>query len=274
MKTAIKSVILFSLLLISSTTIFADTSKTDLVEIAKEQRILSQKVAKSYLLLAYGANLQEIKTELQTSITRFESNLDILMLKGSIHFSDIANNTIRKEAYVWYNLKVNVEKAPNTNNLNRVIELSNALLKKSHIAYTALKTEVQVYNSNTIDPNLSTLLKISEKQEILSERLCLYFVAQKINVTALNQNPKILGTLRSVVEKLDKQLIVLLETNINSKETRKIIDEALISFEDIRTNKTDFLDGKPSMNTIYKTTKNLNKLFKVLSSEYTDLASI
>jgi len=274
MITTLKNLILFSFLLISSTTIIADTGKSDLVEMAKEQRVLSQKIAKSYLLLAYGANLPEIRKELKTSISRFEGNLDVLMLKSSILFSTVANNTIRKEAYVWYNLKVNVEKVPNTNNLNRVVELANTLLKKSHLAYTALKTEVEVNTSNTIDTNLTTLLKISEKQEILSERLCLFFVAQKINVTATHQNPKILGTLRSVVEKLDKQLIVLLETNINSSETTRIIDDALISFEDIRTNKTDFLDGKPSMNTIYKTTKNLNKLFRILSSQYTDLASI
>ena len=88
------------------------------------------------------------------------------------------------------------------------------------------------------------------------------------------QNPKILGTLRSIVEKLDRKLIILLETNVNSNETRRIIDNALIAFEDIRTNKTDFLDGKPSMNTIYTTTKQLNKLFKILATEYSQLAAL
>jgi len=274
MKATFKKLIICSLLFVTTTSLFAYDVKNNLTDIAKEQRVLSQRIAKSYLLLAYGANLPEIKTELKTSINSFDNNLDILRVKAPNHFSSVANNVIKKEAIVWYNLKVNVKKTPTTENLNRVVVLANDLLKKTHLAYTALKTEIEVNTNVTIDTNLNDLLKISSKQQILSERLCLYFVAQKINIVAPKNNPKILGTLRSIVEKLDRQLIVLLETNINNTETREIIDDALVSFEDIRTNKTDFLDGKPSMNTIYNTTKKLNKLFNALTTEYADLASI
>jgi|GEM_PF-1544859 len=273
MKTVLKLIILTSLFFISTSYIYANDSKRNLVDIAKDQRILSQKIAKSYLLLAYGANMQEIRTELKTSIFLFENNLDILRVQTPNHFSKVASDIILKEALVWQDLKVNVKKAPNKDNLNRIVELANGLLRKSHLAYIAFRTELEVATNYSIDTNLDNLLKISEKQEILSQRLCLYFVAQKINITAEKHNPKILGTLRSIVEKLDRQLIVLLDTNVNSSETRRIIDNALIAFEDIRTNKTDFLDGKPSMNTIYTTTKQLNKLFKILATEYSQLAS-
>ncbi len=268
-----KHLLLTCFFLISTLFGFANTNH-DLVNIANEQRILSQRIAKSYLLLAYGANLYEIKSNLTTSISKFESNLSTLRSQVPTHFTSVAVNTINKEAIVWHNLKVNVEKEPNSSNLNRVVELANSLLKKSHLAYTALKTEATISSRNTVDTNIKDLLLLSGKQEILSERLCLYFVAQKINVISEKPNPKILGTLRYVVEKLDRQLIILLETNVNSSDTKTIIDNALISFEDIRTNKTDFLDGKPSMNTIYRTTKELNKLFKALTLEYNKLATL
>lgn len=272
MKTALKHLIL--LFLFTSISIYANDSKSNLVDIAKDQRVLSQKIAKSYLLLAYGANLAELKSELKASIFLFENNLDILRVQTPNHFSRVASEIISKEASVWYTFKANIENTPTKDNLNTVVELANGLLKKAHLAYTAMRTELQHATNYTVDTNLDKLLKISEKQEILSQRLCLYFVAQKINITSNKQNPKILGTLRSIVEKLDRQLIILLETNVNSSETVKIIDNALIAFEDIRTNKTDFLNGKPSMNTIYTTTKQLNKLFKILATEYSQLAAL
>ncbi len=273
MKATLKLIASFSFLLISATSLFANNMKSNLIDIAREQRVLSQKIAKSYLLLAYGANFYQIRSEIKTSIILFENNLNVLQTEGPNEFSPIANNIITKEAVAWYALKKNVTIKPTTKNLNEVVELSNALLKKSHLVYSAFKAEA--YNSfNSTNSGIENLLEISEKQEVASERLCLYFVAQKINVIAPVQNQKILGTLRSVMEKLDKQLIVLLKQNVNNPLTVRIINDALIAFDDIRTNKTDFLDGKPTMNTIYTTTNKLNKLFRILTSEYEELASI
>ncbi len=252
---------------------FTSTTKIDLVNIANEQRILSQKITKYYSLLVLNNNLPKTKNNLNISISKFENNLTKLLTKAPFKFTNVAIKTIHNEAATWQNLKVNVLKRPTTKNYNKVIQLTNTLLKKSYLAYIALKTEATIHNNNNINTNtnLKELLSISEKQEILSERLCLYFVAQKINVTTKNAEPLIFETLQLVVEKLDYQLITLLETNINTSKTAKIINNALVVFRDIKINKTDFLDGKPSIHTIQKTTKELNKLFKALSIQYTKL---
>jgi len=276
MKTTIKHLFFIYIFLISSIIYANNNSKNILVNIAKEQRILSQKVAKSYLLLAYGANLPEIKEELKTSVSIFEKNLALLRTETPYYFSNVANGTIAKETFTWYKLKSYIKNTPNANNLNSIIEISNRLLRRSHLAYISLKTELEFKNSFSVNANLNNLLRISQKQEILSERLCLYFVAQKINITHKKeqQNPRIQGTLRVIIEKIDTQLAMLLKTNVNSLETEKIIKDTQVVFNDIRTNKADFLKSKPSMNKIYKTSKELKQLFKILTSKYTELASI
>lgn len=274
MKTQLKNSVVITFLLISGFSLFANNMKSNLIDIAREQRVLSQKIAKSYLLLAYGANFYQIRSEIKTSIILFENNLNVLQTETLNEFSTIANAIVTKQANVWSELKKNVTLTPTTKNLNQVVELSNTLLKKTHLVYSAFRAEANNLSSNTTSAKINDLLEISEKQEVTSERLCLYFVAQKINIIAPTQNPKILGTLRAVMEKLDQQLIVLLKENTNNPLTVRIINDALIAFDDIRTNKTDFLDGKPTMNTIYTTTKKLNKLFRILTSEYQELASI
>ena len=93
-------------------------------------------------------------------------------------------------------------------------------------------------------------------------------------MTRTTQNPRILGNLRIIVERIDEQLSMLLQTTANSNETEKIIKDTLVVFEDIRTNKSDFLNGISSMNKIYKTSNELKKLFRILTSKYTELASI
>lgn len=273
MKTLLKKTVISCLLLVYSNFIIGSNMQSNLIDIAKEQRVLSQKIAKSYLLLAYGANFHEIRSEIKTSTILFENNLNVLKSDSRNEFSELSAILVDKEAAVWDTFKNIISQPPNKNRLNDVIIQSNNLLKKAHRVYSAFKTEASS-NFNHNDSNVVKLIQISEKQEITSQRLCLYFVAQKINVVAPQPNHKILTTLRVIVDKLDKQLVVLLKQNINNPVTVKIINDALIAFDDIKTNKTDFLDGKPSMNTIYKTTKKLNSLFRILSSEYQVIASL
>lgn len=255
--------------------VFANPAQNNLIDIARQQRVLSQKIAKSYLLQAYGANFFEIRTETKTSCLLFENNLTLLENESKNEFSLTANKLLEDEKLAWLEMKKIISETPNTANLNSVVTLANKLLKKSHMVYSAFQAEAKLGTDYNIkDAKVLDLLEISEKQEITSERLCLYFVAQKINVVAPQQNPKILNTLKAVMEKLDSQLVVLLRENVNNPTTIKIINDALIVFDDIRTNKTDFLDGKPSMNTIYETTNKLNKLFRILKSEYQELANI
>lgn len=275
MKTVIKKTLKIWLLLMVSTPVLASNMQNNLINIAREQRILSQKIAKSYLLLAYGSNLHETKSEIKTSIIFFENNLKVLKNESPNEFSQRANALVNEEINQWYNFKKIINLPPTKEKLNDIVNQSNNLLKKTHIVYRAFKAEALTNsNFNQTDASITKLIDISEKQEITSQRLCLYFVAQKINVVSFKQNPKILGTLKAIVEKLDKQLIVLLKENINNPLTVKIINDALIAFDDIKTNKTDFLEGKPSMNTIYNTTKKLNKLFRILSSEYQEIANL
>lgn len=273
MKKSILLVFSFFLAILTSS---ANNYNTDvvnanqMVNIAGKQRMLSQKLAKIYLMKAYGTNLPTMNTEFQMSKIFFERNLETLSLNCDKLFSTNVRRALSKEKATWNVFKNILNNNVTDDKVARVLEVSNQLLKDSHAVVQAIKTE-NMDASFATNPELLDIIDKSGKQRMLSQRLCLFFVAKKF---ALKQKQKSLrneAALHSTYNELDDALMSLLNAEANTMTVEEAIGHTMITFENLRTNKNSFLDGTASLNLVYNTTNKLTKDFDNVTAKYSDL---
>jgi len=267
------------LLLLSFLTIltsFANNYETDIINanqminIAGKQRMLSQKLAKIYLMKAYGANLPTMNTELQMSKIFFERNLETLMLNSDKLFSPNVRRALSKEKATWNVFKSILNNKINENQVSKVLEVSNQLLKDSHAVVQTIKGE-NIDATFGTNPELLDTIDKSGKQRMLSQRLCLYFVAKKFALKNKEKSFRNDTALHSTYNELDDALVNLLNSEVNTMTVEEAIGHTMITFENLRSQKSSFLDGNASLNVVYNTTNKLTKDFDNVTSKYSDL---
>jgi len=176
-----KTLLLSFMVFITLGSVFANISPNQMVNIAGKQRMLSQKIAKIYLMKAYGANLDELNSELNISKIIFERNLETLSVNSGKMFSQKVTNAVLKEKICWNEFKLLIDKPVDENSIERVLDLSNILLKNSNEVVGVIKSE-NLYKKNfNTNVELLNIVDKSGKQRMLSQRLCLYFIAKKFN---------------------------------------------------------------------------------------------
>lgn len=256
---------------IESIIIQKNVSPNQMINIAGKQRMLSQKIAKIYLMQAYGANLQSLKNELNTSKIIFDRNLETLIRNSGDMFSNKVTKAISKEKDTWNALKAIVSKPVSENNVNKVLDISNRLLKLSNDVVVNIKSENFDSNRFSTNVDLLNIIDKSGKQRMLSQRLCLFFVAKKFDLKNKNTSYRTNEILNKTYNELDASLIDLLNSELNSLDVEEAIGNALLSFENLRSQSEKFLSGKASLNIVYNTTNKLTKDFDYLTSKYSAL---
>ena len=269
--------ILFALTAVTISSIFTNqvlaqnVTPNQMVNIAGKQRMLSQKIAKIYLMNAYGANLNSLKSELNISKIIFERNLETLNKNSSKLFSANVGKAVSKERETWSSLKYILSRPITENNVSKVLDISNQLLKNSHAVVVAIKNESFDTNDFSTNTQLLNIIDISGKQRMLSQRLCLYFVAKKFALKNKTKSLRNDTALYAVYNELDEELINLLNSEANTLEVEEAIGNTMLTFENLRANKDNFLDGTASLNVVYNTTNRLTKDFDKLTSKYSEL---
>ncbi len=261
-----------SLVLLYSTA-FSNVSQNQLVNIAGKQRMLSQKIAKVYLLNAYGANMSSLKSELSISKILFERNLETLTNNANILFSKDVKKAVIKERNKWIAFKAVIEQPLSESQAQRVLVMSDELLKICHDLVLKIKSESTSNSNLKTNIDLLNIIDKSGKQRMLSQRLCLYFTAKKIDLKNGNKNYKTQNILYNIYKELDESLVDLLNSEVNSIEVEEAIGNTMLTFENIRGQKKDFLEGNASLNVVYSTTNKLTKDYDKLTSKYSQLKS-
>ncbi len=261
-----------SLVLLYSTA-FSNVSQNQLVNIAGKQRMLSQKIAKVYLLNAYGASMSSLKSELSISKILFERNLETLTNNANILFSKDVKKAVIKERNKWIAFKAVIEQPLSESQAQRVLVMSDELLKICHDLVLKIKSESTSNSDLKTNIDLLNIIDKSGKQRMLSQRLCLYFTAKKIDLKNGNKNYKTQNILYNIYKELDESLVDLLNSEVNSIEVEEAIGNTMLTFESIRGQKKDFLEGNASLNVVYSTTNKLTKDYDKLTSKYSQLKS-
>ncbi len=266
------------LLLLSSLSInaqelgYGDISYEKATNISGKQRMLSQRIAKVFLLQKAGASGSDLSRELTSSIQLFKRNLSILET-NSKRSSYKVKSSIRKEKEQWELFETKL-KGFDKPNVDEVMSLSNELLKRAHALVLAIEEESKYkkeYSNNGNDQLKVEIVNISGKQRMLSQRLCLYYTACRLYKKNRKNSQNLCYEVNKIFKEMNDSLNTLLICDLNSFEIEENIGKVLSIFEEIEANEKDFFDNKLPLGRIKSITNNITSLYNIITGQYASL---
>ncbi len=119
---------------------YMDVVRTQIIDVAGRQRMLTQKMAKEKLLTVANLDQTSNQKKLDKTINLFENSL-LALLKGdeNIKVIPVSNKSIKKQLIkvqtLWEKLKpLYIKKSPNSRDLAKIIKLNPILLKEMNKA--------------------------------------------------------------------------------------------------------------------------------------------
>lgn len=234
------------------------------VNISGKQRMLSQKISKSYLLLAKGINDAQIKKELNSSKFIFAKQLQILTQNSTTSAVKLSFKNVNN---LWTQFKTLINTTPDYQNSSRIMKLNTALLKACNEAVTSIENNFNYNNQffKSKNKELVNTINISGKQRMLSQRLCLYYTASSMFPSENSEYKKVL---RSVFNEFDTVIGNLLISSYNSSEIEEELGSVMSVWEKFQMNQAGLFNGDFTLEEVYNTTNSLTASFNKITGLY------
>lgn len=232
---------------------WAKISDAEAVNMSGLQRMLSQRIAKSYLMLGQRVSVKDAQQQRDTSVVLFEKNL--ATLKEYAPTPQISQSLTQVET-VWVGYKKRVLSSPQREQALTVIRQSDEVLKLSE---TVVK-QIQDYSN----VSAAKLVNMSGRQRMLSQRIGKLYLTKSWGLTydGLDQD------LTLAINAYENALQELSKSNLNTPE----IKEGLARVARTWTfSKAGFaLSGENLYvpTTIANTTENLLKQMQTITKQY------
>ncbi len=149
----------------------AAINTAEAVNLSGMQRMLSQRIAKAYLMIGLDVRADEAHKQLDESVARFESNYLALEEYAASH---PARNDLAQAGNTWQEYRTAVLSSPSPQDAVRVLQLSDKLLEQSE---TVVKT-IEAGASN----QSAWLINRSGRQRMLSQRIAKLYMARAWNL--------------------------------------------------------------------------------------------
>ncbi len=247
---------------------FGELSFKKAVNLSGKQRMLSQRIAKIFVLKYIGANGLNIERDLKSAQILFERNLNILKENGKSQSAKVKAK-IHAESREWFRFKdaLNDEKE----SLEEMLVQAEELLVKCHELVLAIEeasdyTKQISYDSSTSQMRVQTINKAG-RQRMLSQKMCLYYAASR----AFKDHQKAEDAkkiYRGIYAEMNKVINDLMVSEFNDSKIDLTISEILNTFELIENDKKHFLDNKIPLLTILQTSDKLLNEFNKLTNLY------
>lgn len=170
------------------------------------QRMLSQRIAKSYLMLGQKVSIHEASKQRDVSVALFETNLQ--ELKAYAPTPEISDD-LKKVETVWLGYKKRVSQTPSRDEALTVIRQSDEVLRLSETVVKAVQEYTKVSGAR--------LVNISGRQRMLSQRIAKLYLTKSwgLNYEGLNQD------LTFAINEYENALAELTASSTNTDEIRQ-----------------------------------------------------
>lgn len=269
----IKTIVVFVFLLIisndgfSQDTRFGGLATNKAINIAGKQRMLTQKMGKIYLYLLNNPNAIKAKKDLKISKIIFEKQLLILEKNTS---SALTKSKIKEVKDIWKKYKEFLESVPNKDTAIKIINTNSTILKYTNNLVKAVileskgnKNFEELYIAEE-DSELKKMIDKAGRQRMLSQRLALYYFANKENL----KTAKVTEKLKTTFLELENASNDLLISNFNNDRLDEAIGNAIVLWESISIHKERlFVEGYRDEE-IYKLSNDLTNAFNKVTGLY------
>lgn len=234
------------------------------VNISGKQRMMGQKMCKSYIYLFENPGDIKAKKDLETSVAIFERQNDILIQNTNSKETKKLLNGVQE---VWGQLSDVLLTTPYKAGAKKVILANTLLLEASNKVVESIIVESQhsiADTDNSDDLELKKTINLCGKQRMLSQRLGLYYFANQ-NGTKSAVTEK---NLKKVYTQLDEAISSLLISNFNNEKIDEALVEAMFLWNEVRVNEDKLMKQGFENTEMYNLTNKLTRVFNKITTLY------
>ena len=265
MKTVLKPLVILALIVSISSNTYAQSGKYGTMEYAKainvsgKQRMLSQKIAKDFVLMAKGISSMKIEKEFKSSKFIFERQLQILEKNGRTTTEKFSLKKIRK---LWNEFKAIAETTPSYGSAQKIMDLNTPLLKACHqlVGYIAENSKDTNQFGSSDNNELMDIINLSGKQRMLAQRYCLYNAASKMFPKDKDRYEVVLN---QVYCEFDNAIGTLLINNYNTTGIEEEMGIVMAEWEKIQEFRTSL-----ALKDVFVSTNFLTTRFNLITGMY------